>query len=61
MPQIYGECMRVVIYPGDHLVRRNENKVRERIRLDPTTTAEELDSLCGPVLDSRYMRRIWII
>lgn len=61
MLQIYGNCMRVVIYPGDHLVRRDEHKARDRIWFNATTTDKERRSLCEPVLDSRYMRRIWII
>lgn len=60
MPQIYGECMRVVIYPGDHPVRRDEHRARERIQLHKDIDQEHL-SLCRSVLDSRYISRVWIV
>lgn len=68
MTQIYRNCLRVVIYPGDHLVRKDEHRFRERIRHDDIT---ELDGLCyvdgsgfdiwNSVSKSRYINRIWII
>lgn len=62
MPQIYGKCMRVVIYPGDHAVRREEHQFRERIRIRPGEDADSSDpELWGPLLQSRYISRVWII
>lgn len=62
MPQIYGKCMRVVIYPGDHAVHRGEHRFRERIRIRPGEDADSTDpELWGPLLRSRYISRVWII
>lgn len=62
MPQIYGKCMRVVIYPGDHVVRRGEHQFRQRIRIRHGENADSSDpELWGPLLQSRYISRVWII
>lgn len=64
MTQIYRNCMRVVIYPGDHVVNRDEHKFRERIRL-PTAlqVADEARQLKirDSILNSRYISRVWIV
>ncbi|KAH8766195.1 heterokaryon incompatibility protein-domain-containing protein, partial [Diaporthe sp. PMI_573] len=68
MPQIYRNCMRVVIYPGDHLVRVEEDKFRQRIRHDEIMKDGHVDpvedsrlDIWGSVLQSRYISRVWII
>lgn len=68
MPQIYRNCMRVVIYPGDHLVRTEQGKFRRMIRHDDLTTHSDINPLHdsdldirGSVLQSRYISRVWII
>lgn len=68
MPHIYRNCMRVVIYPGDHLVRKDEHKFRERIRSDGLIEPDTLFELTArgveirdSVFRSRYIRRVWII
>lgn len=64
MPQIYGDCMRVVIYPGDHVVSREEHRFRERIRLQaalPVADKARQLKIRGSILESRYIGRVWII
>lgn len=68
MRQIYKNCMRVVIYPGDHLVHKDQHKFRDRIRSDGLIEPDTLFSLTArgceirdSVFQSRYIRRVWII
>lgn len=70
MSQIYRNCMRVIIYPGDHLVRREQHKFRERVRHDEMTKDDGAGrgpvddrrfDLCGSVLQGKYITRVWII
>lgn len=66
MPQIYRKCMRVVIYAGDHLVRKEEHKFRQTIRHDDIMKHGDImdDSgldIRGSILQSRYISRLWII
>lgn len=68
MPHIYRSCMRVVIYPGDHLVRKEEHRFRQKIRHDDLIRDDDIDSvddsgidIWGSVLQSRYISRVWII
>lgn len=68
MPQIYRKCMRVVIYAGDHLVRKEEHRFRQTIRHDDIMKhGDEIpvdDSgldIRGSILQSRYISRLWII
>lgn len=68
MTHIYRNCQRVVIYPGDHLVLRDEHKFRERIRHDEITERDGLYYVDGSGFDiwdsiskSRYINRVWII
>lgn len=68
MPQIYRKCMRVVIYIGDHLVRKEEHRFRQKIRHDDITKHGDrgpvddsgLD-IRGSIFQSRYISRLWII
>lgn len=60
MPQIYGNCMRVVIYPGDHVVRSREHRFRDRVKIRNASEASRIEML-DSVLESRYMRRVWIV
>lgn len=68
MPRIYGNCMRVVIYPGDHIVHKDEHRFRKRIRSDGKIERDTLFDLTAretevrdSVLQSRYISRVWII
>lgn len=68
MTHIYRNCLRVVIYPGDHLVRRDEHRFRERIRHDDIIERDGLYYVDSSGLDiwdsvskSRYINRVWII
>lgn len=68
MPQIYRNCMRVVIYPGDHLVCKEQDRFRQQIRHDDVLEHDDADTVddngldvWGSVLQSRYISRVWII
>lgn len=68
MREVYRNCVRVVIYPGDHLVHKDEHKFRDRIRSDGLIEPDTLFNLTArgceirdSVFQSRYIRRVWII
>lgn len=68
MTQIYKNCLRVVIYPGGHLVRKDEHRFRERIKHDDITERDGLyyvnnsgSDIWHSVFQSRYISRVWVI
>lgn len=68
MTQIYKNCLRVVIYPGGHLVRKDEHRFRERIKHDDIIERDGLYYVNGSgsdiwhsVFQSRYIGRVWVI
>ncbi|KAG6354525.1 hypothetical protein INS49_004542 [Diaporthe citri] len=62
MPEIYGNCMRVVVYPGEHIVHRDERNFRERIRHTGAPGKRSMSpEMWTKVMETEYVRRVWII